>query len=187
LAALVLITAVGCDELDQAAGKGPPAKPGLSPVGQQFVPLDENAPRKQSTAQQPAPQPPDNKTPTTMQPGQETAPGTEKVEAGQNSPVKELGEGYVETPVKSYFYLQDRMVFDVQIPKQLQLYKADHNNRFPKDANEYYKYILDSGSIKLPEAPPGKVYVYNPKDGDLYLIPAKQSDPNKLPEGAAYR
>ncbi len=186
LSLALLLAIAGCDELDQAAGKGPPPKPGVSPVSQQFLPLDvTEAPKTAKPNVQPASgaaQSSANANQTTATQGTSQPPQPmsgngslmEKAEAGMGVKGQGYGGGMVTEPLSVYFRAQDRITFEIQIPHQLDLWKAEHNNRFPRDKNEYIKEILEPCGVDLPELPPGKAYYYDAKDGQLLVGPAPQ-------------
>jgi hypothetical protein len=182
----LLITAAlftaGCDELDSAAGNGPPAKPGLSPVSQQFVPLDDAPQSKPAPATNPAPAASPTAAaapagPAAAPAAAAAAPATsqmEKAQAGQGVQGQGYGGGMYTEPAHQYFQQRDRITFDIQIPKQMQLWKAEHNNRNPRDKAEYIKEILQPCGVTLPDLPPGKQYYYDAKTGELLVGPEKK-------------
>jgi hypothetical protein len=183
--ALVAIPAVmvmtGCDEIDKMnenAGKRPVSNPA------NVVDMPGNAPSTPAPAT-PAPATPQtveivatqpgaaNPTPPEPAPPQPaptiTHPTYEKAGAGQGVQGSGYGGGIITEPVHQYFNARDRITFDIQIPKQLQIWKAMNNNRNPKNVEEYKKEILDPCQIELPELPPGKRYVYDAKKGELLV------------------
>jgi hypothetical protein len=85
--------------------------------------------------------------------------------------VGEKGRGYgggiITTPVKEYFQSKDRISFEIQIPKAMQLFKAQYD-RNPTDA-EFWETIIKENAIPLPELPAGQTYVYDPKSGELMV------------------
>ena len=75
---------------------------------------------------------------------------------------------FVAAPVKAYFQVKERIVFD-QITSVMKLYQAT-NGYLPKTHEAYMK-ELEANFIKLPELPEGQVYRYRPEEGELYVEP----------------
>ena len=98
------------------------------------------------------------------------APGTvmQKAERGMGKKGQGYGGGIITQPISTYFQTRDRIAFSVQIPKQMQMFKAI-NNRNPKDLDEYMNQIIKPAGIQLPELPQGHRYVYDPKSGELLV------------------
>jgi len=70
--------------------------------------------------------------------------------------------GPVGTPIKALFGVKERLVFDVQIAKSMQLYRAI-NGHYPKSQQEFETKIIKENLIQLPPLPPGAKYVYDAK------------------------
>jgi hypothetical protein len=60
------------------------------------------------------------------------------------------------------------MVFETQIPKFMQLFKATEG-RNPKSHEEFMNKIIKANYVKLPELPAGQTYVYDPQLGELMV------------------
>jgi len=73
----------------------------------------------------------------------------------------------LETNVASFFRMRERLSI-MMIDKNMQLYKAQHDNQFPKTHEEYQREILPG--IKLPELIDDCHYEYDPKTGILYVV-----------------
>jgi hypothetical protein len=71
-------------------------------------------------------------------------------------------------PALAYFRTEQRVVFEIQIPHALNLYKALHGN-FPKSQEEFMKEIVKANRLDLPELPAGNRYVYDPEKGELLV------------------
>jgi len=100
---------------------------------------------------------------------------TEKAAPGVGVQGQGYGGGLITTPVHTFFAAKQMIVFNIEIPKAMQLFEAT-NNRKPRSAEEYMKEIIKAGNIALPELPAGDRYVYDPKTGDLLVEhPAKDS------------
>ncbi|HEY4759801.1 MAG TPA: hypothetical protein VIH42_04400 [Thermoguttaceae bacterium] len=97
-------------------------------------------------------------------------PGMEmrKAEVG----VGEKGHGYspgiITTPIATYFTVKERLVFEVEIPHALQLFKA-MENRAPRTQQEFMNRIIKENNIRLPDLPHGHRYVYDPKTEELLV------------------
>jgi hypothetical protein len=85
-----------------------------------------------------------------------------KAEVGVGAKGRGYGQGVVATPAASLFAAQERLVFDVEIPHALDLFKATEG-RGPKDNDEFMQRIIKENHIKLPELPEGDRYMYDPK------------------------
>ena len=64
--------------------------------------------------------------------------------------------------------MQERIIFNIQIPHSMQLFKATEN-RPPESHEEFMQKIIKDNDIKLPDLPPGHRYVYNPKTEGLMV------------------
>ena len=74
----------------------------------------------------------------------------------------------IAQPAVSYFRAKEKIVFEIVIPKNMQLFQAT-NGRFPKSHEEFMKEIVEFGQIQLPELPEGGRYVYDPKTHQLMV------------------
>ncbi len=79
-------------------------------------------------------------------------------------------------PAKAYFNVREKVVFEIQLPKQVDLYYAS-NGRHPKTHEEYMREIV--GPIQLPALPQGMVYRYHPDDHELWVEAEKPTEPAK--------
>jgi hypothetical protein len=77
-------------------------------------------------------------------------------------------EGAVVTPAKTLFTVRERIIFEVQIPEALKLFKA-MNGQGPKSHDEFMTQIIQANQILLPELGPGQRYVYNPQTEELLV------------------
>jgi hypothetical protein len=167
----------GCEELDRAAGNAP-AKPttGTTIVSPLILAPDNSTPKQSSTTSNPpadastqaATNPPPSNEPMTLQPGEENNPNLKAPEGSDGAKGQGYGGGIVTEPVRQYFNIQYRIMFD-QLAHQLNIWKA-LNNRNPKDFDEYKKEIMEPcGVTELPELRPNCKYVYDPKTGELLV------------------
>ena len=81
------------------------------------------------------------------------------------------GGGIITEPVHQYFSMRNQITWE-QIRHDMDIWQAIHN-RWPKDAKEFQKEILEPAGIELPELPPGNRYVYDPKAGELLVARKK--------------
>lgn len=182
LAIVCLAVLAGCDDM---APKAQPAAEDSTPrrrvASDQFIAptviLDEK-PSPSTTAETPKPQeqtePEKPKQPEAPAASSVTGtPGatTEKVRSGIGIQGQGYADGLITTPVREYFSIRDRIVYD-QIRHDLDIWKALHG-RFPKDPEEFEREILKPANIELPELPHGKTYYYDGQKGELYMTDVK--------------
>ena len=67
----------------------------------------------------------------------------------------------------SFFRTRERISI-MMIDKNMDLYKAGHNNQVPKTYEEYQREVLPG--IKLPELRDGCRYEYDPETGELNIV-----------------
>ncbi len=79
------------------------------------------------------------------------------------------GPGFVTTPIETLFRVEDRIAFEVQIPKAMSLYKAGHNNKGPKNQEEFMNVIIKENGVQLPELPAGDGYWYDVQKEELMV------------------
>jgi len=91
-----------------------------------------------------------------------------KAEVGVGAKGRSLDNesGVLVTPVKAFFSVQEKLAFEVQLKKTMDLYKATNGN-FPKSQAEFDTHIIPN--VKLPELPAGHQYVYDPQQGELMV------------------
>ncbi len=128
------------------------------------------------------PSQPVNLTPTSATPAGVVALPAEPVEsvqvkAGVGSGKKgrslDEHEGIIVTPAKTYFIAKEKIKFEIEIPKALQLFDA-LEGRGPNTHEEFMEKVIKAYNIKLPELPEGHKYVYDPMTKTLMVeIPAQ--------------
>lgn len=74
----------------------------------------------------------------------------------------------IVTPAVSLFRTRERMVFEVQIPQAMKLYKGLHGEP-PQTEKEFFEQIIKANRISLPELPAGQRYVYDPRKAQLMV------------------
>ena len=79
-------------------------------------------------------------------------------------------EGIIVTPAKTLFAAKERVVFDIQIPSAMNLYKAEHG-RNPMSHDEFMQFIITANSIQLPQLPANRAYQYDPQTEQLMVVP----------------
>lgn len=168
--ALLLATAVlaGCGQSDPL-GLDKPRRGVATQAGGQLAPVDEEG---KPLGQPPPPPPPPEGSPA----GQgQTAPAPpppevvrEKAKPGVTGKGQDLGTGPIVTPVSIYFSIRERLLFQVQIPKAMKIYKGIHGHA-PKTPDEFMEQIVRKNGLQLPELPEGHRYVYDPETEQLMV------------------
>lgn len=104
-----------------------------------------------------------------------TDPNVQREVAGVGSGIKGRSlekPGVVRTiaePAVALFRTKERLVFEVQIPHDLQIYKALNDGKAPATHDEFMQNIIQEYQIKLPALPPGHKYVYDPATEQLMV------------------
>lgn len=98
--------------------------------------------------------------------------------------------GMLAAPIKAYFNVKQKAVFEIQLVSQMNAFKAIHG-RAPKSHEEYMKEVV-TDMIKLPKLPDGMIYRYHPETEELWVEAANspssggsesQSGPPSSPPG----
>lgn len=76
--------------------------------------------------------------------------------------------GPIVTPIAVYFSARERIPFEIELPKAMQLYKA-MEGRAPATHEEFMEKVIKANMIKLPELPEGHHYKYDPKTEQLMV------------------
>jgi hypothetical protein len=102
----------------------------------------------------------------------DVVPDMERVKAEKGVGIKgrslDEHEGMLVTPAKAYFSVRERVVFEIQIPEAVKLFKATNGNS-PKSNEDFMAQIIDANQIHLPELPAGQRYVYDPEKEELMV------------------
>lgn len=101
-------------------------------------------------------------------PGSQASPGRQ-AEVGVGRKGHGYGTGPVATPLAARWRAAERLVFNVQIPQAMNLFKAT-NGRAPGSHEEFMKEIINANRIDLPELPEGERYQYDPEAEQLMVI-----------------
>lgn len=106
--------------------------------------------------------------------GSVQAPKMERIKAetgvgkqGQRLENPDLVQSII-TPARALFRTRQRVVFDIQIPQAMQLYKA-LNGKSPETHDEFMQQIIKANRIQLPKLPEGQRYVYDPEKKELMV------------------
>jgi hypothetical protein len=99
-------------------------------------------------------------------------PDTERVkaEAGVGAKGRSLDEheGVLVTPAKTLFTVREKVIFEIEIPKNLQLFEATQG-RPPRTHEEFMSQVIEANGVRLPELPPGQRYLYDPETKELMV------------------
>jgi hypothetical protein len=134
--------------------------PGMKPVDTEPVPVEPAEPEDVAE-----PEPP-------IKQKKPAEPVTDRVKAdvgvGKAGRSLDEYEGVIVTPAKALFTVREKAVFQIQIPKAMQLYKGINGNN-PKTHEEFMTQIIEANGIQLPELPRDDRYVYDPEKGELMV------------------
>lgn len=86
----------------------------------------------------------------------------EKAVVGVSPKGQGYGGGLITEPISLYFKVPQMMVFRIQIPHAMNLYRGLHGH-FPKTHEEFMDKIIKENAIQLPPLPAGARYVYDPQ------------------------
>ena len=93
----------------------------------------------------------------------------EKADVGVGKKGRNYGGGIISEPVRSYFRTGQRIVFQIQIPKAMQTYKAMNDGKAPPDHETFMKEIIEENGISLPELIEGESYFYDAEKEELMV------------------
>jgi len=110
--------------------------------------------------------------PSPATPAAEVPADMERVKAEKGVGIKgrslDEHQGMLVTPAKAYFSVRERVVFEIQIPEAVKLFKATNGNG-PKSHDDFMAQIIDANQIQLPELPAGQRYVYDAEKEELMV------------------
>ncbi len=96
-----------------------------------------------------------------------------KAKVGDGKKGHTYGSNMITVSGSTFWRAKEKITFEIQIPKALQLYKA-LNGKGPKDHQQFMKEIVKANQIKLPKLPDDHRYEYDPKTEQLMVAkPAK--------------
>jgi len=76
-------------------------------------------------------------------------------------------DGLLITPVRTIFTADEKMVFDIQIPKAMQIYKALNDGHALQSHDEFMEKIIRENHIRLPKLLDGHTYEYDTEQEKL--------------------
>ncbi len=166
--ALVIGILAGCEESPSNNAPASPATPPPSATAQTPAPPPPPPANAQPAAPPIAPQASlaGANTPQTPPPGMIA----EKADVGSGDKGRGYGEGFIATPVATYFAARERIMFSIQIPEFIKAYEFEHDLKGPKSNEEFMEKIIKKNHVQLPTLPPGHKYWYDAKDGTLKVL-----------------
>lgn len=93
----------------------------------------------------------------------------EKADVGAGRRGRDYGGGIISEPVRSYFRIRQRAVFQIQLPQAERMYKAENDGIGPTSHEAYMRDIIEANGISLPELPEGETYFYDADQGELMV------------------
>ena len=87
----------------------------------------------------------------------------------------------VAGPAKVLFRTKEKIVFEIQIPHAMNLYKAEHG-KGPQSHEEFMEKIIRANRIRLPKLPPGQRYEFNVEKQELWVVPDEDAAKGKTQE-----
>lgn len=170
LAALILAEIVigGCSGDDPFDPDKPRRGPATGVAGQ-LAPVDQEG---QPLGQRPVspPPPPEEQSQNANVPPPPPPPNTvqEEAQPGVTGKGQDYGTGPIVTPVAIYFSIRERVVFNIQIPQALKLYKGLQGHA-PKTHDEFMEKVIKANGIALPELPQDHRYLFDPETQELMV------------------
>ncbi len=75
--------------------------------------------------------------------------------------------GFITTPIETLFRIEDRIVFEAQIPNNMKIFKAEHNNKAAlKECREEFMQVIIQGRRHHPARTAGRRrLLVQPQDG----------------------
>ncbi len=145
-----LTTVLGCGSSESNDAKSEPSKPAA-----QTAPTAQTKPAKK---------------PVDVPPPEDVTV-TEKAEVGVGAKGRGYAQGIVSTPIAAYFSVQERVVFNIELPDAVRAYQFEHDFKMPKTHEEYWRDIIQKYGLekKLPQLKPGHRYRYEPKTQELMV------------------
>lgn len=95
-------------------------------------------------------------------------PSRRVAQVGDGKKGQGYGGGPISEPARQYFRTRERIVFAIQIPEAMKLYKA-LNGQAPKTHEEFIEKIINENGIRLPQLREGDKYVYDPDAEELMI------------------
>jgi hypothetical protein len=76
----------------------------------------------------------------------------------------------IAQPALTLFRAKEEIVFEVQIPSLLEIFRASEG-RYPESHEEFMKKIIKENKVVLPKLPTGQIYMYNVEEHQLWVQP----------------
>ncbi len=110
---------------------------------------------------------------TATKPAFEAKPAEVGVGVEGQSLKNETGIGkIIAQPAMTLFQTKQKVVFEIQIPQALELFRAgEGNGEFPKSHQEFMTKVIKANNIALPKLPEGQVYKYRVEEHQLWVEP----------------
>ena len=109
-------------------------------------------------------------TPAAQPPAKDPNAGSKEAKVGVGKKYSRLSKSLIATDFAAMYCVREKLVFEVQIPKAMQLFNA-REGRNPKSHAEFMAKIIKEGQITLPELWEGETYRYDPKTAELWVDP----------------
>jgi hypothetical protein len=170
--ALLLAFSAGCgSSTSQNTAQTPSEKPAPSQTEKKkpVTPPPAPPPEAFSAAEQKPAATPPKRTTGPVSPTPPPGMAIEKADVGSGAKGN-YGPGIITTPVATYFRVQERITFYIQIPDFIRAYKFEHDFKGPKSNEEFMEKIIKKNNIHLPDLPPGHSYIYDPKEEQLMVV-----------------
>lgn len=74
----------------------------------------------------------------------------------------------IGTPLTANFSLKEQLLFEVAIPKALDLFEQSRNRKVASH-QEFMQEIIGKSNLRLPPLPPQHRYIYDPDRGELMI------------------
>ncbi|AMV34862.1 hypothetical protein VN12_22235 [Pirellula sp. SH-Sr6A] len=97
-----------------------------------------------------------------------TGKGKSLDDVSDYNPVK-----FISGPASAFLKTKERVFFEIQLPKSLQLFQATHG-RVPKSHEEFMQEVM-APPMKMPDLPQGLQYRYRPDLGELWVEPIQNN------------
>jgi hypothetical protein len=80
----------------------------------------------------------------------------------------------IAQPAMTLFQTKQKVVFEIQVPQALELYRAgEGNGEYPKSHAEFMSKVINANNIQLPKLPEGQVYRYRPHEEQKLWVEPK--------------
>ena len=94
----------------------------------------------------------------------------EKANVGSGDKGRGYGEGFIATPVATYFAARERIMFTIQIPEFIQAFEIRARYERSEVERGVHGENHEKNHVQLPTLPPDYKYWYDAKDGELKVL-----------------